>query len=85
MFQRQYPLVREPRGRMAGPGKPVDFMRGPAEIAEAIREKRPCRLSAQFGAHIVETIEALQYPERFGHRKKMTTTFTPMQPLPWAT
>ena len=84
MFQRQYPLVRKPGGRMVGPGKPVDFMRGPAEMAEAIREKRPCRLSAQFGAHIVETIEALQYPERFGYRTKMTTTFTPMQPLPWA-
>ena len=84
LFQHRYPLVLEPRGRMVGPGKPVDFMRGPAEVAEAIREKRPCRLSAQLGAHIVEIVEALQYPERFGHRKKMTTSFAPMQPMRWA-
>lgn len=83
-FQRTYPLVRKPRGHVVGPGKRVDFMRGPAEMAEAIREKRPCRLSAQFGAHIVEIIESLQYPERSGSRKQITTTFTPMQPLPWA-
>ncbi len=83
IFQRRYPLVRKGRGRTAGPNKPVDFMRGPAEMAEAIGEKRPCRLSAQFGAHIVEIVEALQHPERSG-RKQMTTTFTPMQPMPWA-
>lgn len=84
MFQRRYPLARTHRGRLAGPGKPVDFMRGPAEMAAAIREQRPCRLSAQLGAHIVEIVEALQYPERFGYRKAMTTTFTAMRPLPWA-
>jgi predicted dehydrogenase len=83
MFGHRYPLVRKPRGRMVGPGKPVDFMRGPAELVEAIGEKRPCRLSAEFCAHIVEITEALQYPERFGGRKRMTTTFAPMQPLPW--
>ena len=84
MFQRRYPLARLPPGRMVGPGKPVDFMRGPAELVEAIREKRPCRLSADFGAHIVEIVEALQYPERCGSNKKMTTAFLPMQPMPWA-
>jgi predicted dehydrogenase len=84
MFQRRYPPVCRQRGRLLGPGKPVDFLRGPAEMVEAIHEKRPCRLSGQFGAHIVEIVEALQYPERFGFRKKLTTTFAPMQPLPWS-
>jgi predicted dehydrogenase len=84
-FGRRYPTVRIPRGPIVGPGKPVDFMRGPAEMADAIVGNRPCRLSAQLGAHIVEIVEALQYPERFGGRKQLTTKFAPMQPLPWAT
>ena len=61
----------------------VDFMRGPAEIAEAISEKRRCQLSAHLGAHIVEIVEALQYPERFGYHNKITTSFSSMRPLPW--
>jgi hypothetical protein len=50
-------------------------------MAAALREKRACRLSADFGVHIVELVEALQHPERFGDCKQMTTTFTPMSPL----
>ena len=83
MFQKCYPQVRRRRGLVVVSGKPVDFLRGPAEMAEAIRDRRACRLSAEFGAHIVETIEALQYPERFGGRKKMISSFVPMQPMPW--
>lgn len=84
LFQSRYPTIRKPRGRLVSPRKPVDFMRGPAEMAEAIREKRRCRLSAEFGAHIVEIVEALQHPERFNGRKQMTTTFASMLPMPWA-
>src|SRR5204862_6540905 len=36
MFQRRYPPVRAPRGRVAGPDKPADFLRGPADMAAAI-------------------------------------------------
>ena len=83
-FQRRYPAVRKLRGRVVGPGKPVDFMRGPAEMAEAISAGRPCRLSGQFAAHIVEIVEALQHPERFGFRRNISTSFPPIQPMPWA-
>ena len=62
------------------PGNAVDFLRGPAEMAEAIRENRPCRLSTELGVHIVELVEALQYPERYSGRKEMHTTFAPMRP-----
>lgn len=84
LFQQQVPLVRKPRGAVVGPGKPVDFLRGPAEMAAAIREARPCRLSAEFGTHIVEIVELLQHPDRLGGRKQLTTTFAPMQPMIWA-
>jgi hypothetical protein len=84
LFQRRIPLVRKPCGRLVGRGKPVDFLRGPAEMAEANRRNRPCRLSALFATHIVELVEALQFPDRIGHQKTLTTSFPPIEPLSWA-
>ena len=79
-----YPPVRTAGALAAAPDKRVDFLRGPAEMADAITNGRPGRLSAEFGAHLVELVEALQYPERFSHRKVITTTFAPVAPMPWA-
>jgi len=84
LFQRQYPLARKPHGRFVDPNKPVDFCRGPAEMAEAIRENRACRLPAELGLQITELIESLQYPEQFGGRRKIKSTFDSIQPLPWS-
>lgn len=81
--QRKLPFARKPPGRFVSPGKPVDFCRGPAELAAAILEKRPSRLSPQLGVHIAELIEALQYPERFGGSKQINSTFEPISPLSW--
>ena len=66
---------------MAGPNKPVDLNRGPAELAEAVRQGRSCRLSGDLALHIVEIIEVLQYPERFGGKRKIKSTFDPIEPL----
>jgi hypothetical protein len=52
-------------------------------LAEAIRHKRPCRLSGKLGLHLVEVIEALQYPERFGGKRTISSRFDPIQPLSW--
>jgi predicted dehydrogenase len=82
-LKRKYSFARKPTGVVAGAGKLVDFNRGPAELAEAIRQKRPCRLSSKLGLHIVELVEALQYPERFGGKRTIESTFDPIQPLPW--
>jgi predicted dehydrogenase len=82
-LQEKYPFARSPSRRLVGKGKPVDFCRGPAEMAEAIRQKRPCRLSAELGLHITEMVETLQYPERFGSRRTIESTFDPIEPLPW--
>jgi predicted dehydrogenase len=80
-FWDRYPPVKGPPGRFVSRDKPVDFSRGPAELANAIREGRPCRLSAQLGWHITELIESLQYPERYGFRRKLTSSFDLIQPL----
>ena len=84
-FEKKYPFARPPKYVSSGDGKPVDFLRGPAELADSIRESRPCRLSADMGVHIVEIIETLQYPERFESPRTLRTTFDPIAPLPWRT
>jgi predicted dehydrogenase len=65
----------------AGRGKFVDFMRGPSEMVDAIKNNRPHRLSAELGIHIFEIIEVLQYPQKFDYSKKITTTFPEIEPL----
>ncbi len=83
-FRRKYPFARRPTGVVVDrPGKPVDFCRGPSEMAEAIRDKRACRLSADMGLHITEVIEALQHPDPFGGKRRIDSTFDPIEPLPW--
>ena len=80
-FEGKIPHACRPRYRSAGSGKPVDFLRGPAEQAKAIHEGRRCRLSAELGVHLVEVVEALQHPERFGGCRTITSTFEPISPL----
>jgi predicted dehydrogenase len=79
---RQYPMARKPPPRLLGGDKNVDFCRGPAEMADAIRHKRPCRLSPELGWHITELIERLQFPEKFEGQREIVSTFDPIQPLP---
>jgi hypothetical protein len=38
-------------------------------------------LSAELGWHITELVERLQYPERFGDDRQVTSTFTAIEPL----
>ncbi len=77
-------LVRPRAGRVAAAGKPVDFCRGIAEVADAVAERRRSRLPADFALHIVETIERLQHPERFHGDDRLRTSFEPIVPMPWA-
>jgi predicted dehydrogenase len=77
-YRRRLPLVGRAPREVVSPDKPVDFCRGPAELAASIREQRPCRLSAELGLHLVELIETLQYPGRFGHRREIASTFPPV-------
>lgn len=80
-FWRRYrPARRAPR-RFAAAGKRVDFSRGLAEMADAIRHERPCRLSADLACHIAELVERLQYPERFAGRPDVVSRFPPIEPL----
>jgi hypothetical protein len=78
-YRERLPLVAHPRGKFVSDSKRVDFCRGPAELAAAIRENRPCRLSTGLAIHIVELVEALQYPQRFGGKRRILSNFTPAE------
>ncbi len=77
---KRYRPVKSAKPAAVAADKPVDFLLGVSELAEAIAAGRAPYLSPQLGAHIVEIIEALQHPERFGFRKTLTTTFPLMSP-----
>lgn len=53
--------------------KPVDFLRGPAEMVASLRECRPCRLPAELGWHVSELIDALQHPSEGGGRRAIAS------------
>jgi predicted dehydrogenase len=82
-FQKKYPFAIKPSRVFVARDKRVDFCRGLSEMAESIRQNRPCRLSANLGLHIVDLIDALQHPERSGGRRNIESTFEPIRPLEW--
>ncbi|MEI6431510.1 MAG: Gfo/Idh/MocA family oxidoreductase [bacterium] len=62
----------------------MDFARGPAELADSIRENRPCRLSPRYCLHVNELVLAVNNAGENGMAYQMTTTFDPPEPMPWA-
>ncbi|PMB01269.1 oxidoreductase [Fischerella thermalis CCMEE 5268] len=62
----------------------MDFCRGVADMAAAMIEKRPCRLSPEFCLHNNEIVLAIHNSLDTGSAYKLTTTFEPIKPMPWA-
>ncbi len=84
-------VMRSPRGvaralraRFLHLRKRVDFCLGPAEVASALRESRPCRLSPEYCLHNTEVVLAIHNSLETGSSHKITTSFASMGPLPWA-
>lgn len=65
-FRRKLPLVGKPPEQLVSRMKPVDFLRGPAEMALALEQNRHCRINAEFGLHILELTQELQHPSTPG-------------------
>ncbi len=80
---RTIPYVSMPPRWLSG-RKAVDFLRGPSEMAAALREARTCRLSAELGQHIAEIVDALQHPKG-GGRQVILSQFPVMEPTYSAT
>ncbi|MGK7939209.1 MAG: Gfo/Idh/MocA family protein [Crocosphaera sp.] len=84
-WKQKYPLVGKGRSKYGYKGsQEMDFCRGVAELAQAITEKRNCRLSAQYSLHINEIVLAIQKSGNTGAPYQVTSTFDPVQPMPWA-
>ena len=82
---RTYPLVRKSDFRFRYDAThAMDFSRGVAEQAAGIVEGRDPRLSSAFSLHVNEIVLAMQNPEEMGHHRRLTTTFAPPSPMPWA-
>jgi predicted dehydrogenase len=62
----------------------VDFCLGIAEMAEALREGRPSRLSAVYCLHTTEVMLAIHNALDTSSPYRVTTSFDPIDPMPWA-
>ncbi len=84
VWKKNYPLVKKaPKFGYKG-AQQMDFCRGVAEMASAMIENRPCRLSPRFSLHNNEIVLAIQNSLETGSPYKMTTSFEPVEPMDWA-
>lgn len=84
-WRSRVPLVgrSNPRVRYRG-AQNRNFCRGVAELAAAIREDRPCRLSAHYCLHVVEMVLAIQNAFQDASTYHLSTSFDPIEPMPYA-
>ena len=71
--------VRLSRGR-----RKVDFCLGPVDMARALAEDRPSRLSAEFCLHITELALAINAAQDGPAKIALHSRFDPIDPMPWA-
>jgi predicted dehydrogenase len=62
----------------------MDFARGVAELAQAIRFDRPSRLAPDFCLHVTEAILAIHQGLAQADTHVMKTQFAPLLPMTWA-
>lgn len=84
IWKQNYPLVRKAVKIGSKSSQQMDFCRGVAEMASAIAQERPSRLSARFSLHNNELVLAINNSLETGSPHKLTTSFEPIQPMPWA-
>jgi predicted dehydrogenase len=89
-------LINSPfakRIRLSGPTHPkvgrrgaaaMNFALGPAEMLAAIKEGRPCRMSAEFALHLNEVTLAVQNAGDSSGAQTMQTRCSPIEPMTWA-
>lgn len=84
-FGKRYPTVGGHRKQVKYRGSQRrNFCTGLADMASAIREGRPCRLSAHFSLHVNEVTLAIQRSLLGDGPYRVQTTFDPVEPMPWA-
>lgn len=72
------------RARGKRPKREVDFCLGIAELAAALKEGRPSRLSSSYCLHTTEVVLAIHNAFDTASPYTVTTSFDPIDPMPWA-
>jgi predicted dehydrogenase len=76
---------KEPYAGKAGdPRSNVEWSRGVLDMAQAMRENRPQRITAAQAAHVVDIVCGIQTASREGHRVQVTSEFPLPAPMEWA-
>ena len=84
-IKQKYPLVGHKTKKFNYQGAfQMDFARGIAEMAEAIKENRPCRISARYSLHVNELVLAIHHARETNSTYQVKSTFEPIEPMPWA-
>ena len=83
-IEQKYPLVGTKTKFNYRGAFQMDFARGIAEIADAIREDRPCRLSARYSLHVNELVLAIHHATETNSTYRVKSTFEPIEPMTWA-
>lgn len=86
---KKLPFVRKPDKRAGWNGRRpalyyMDYARGVFELAEAINENRPSRLSPELALHINELSLAIQYAGEQGKTYEMQTDCGTIEPMDWS-
>lgn len=82
---RRVRLASPPRAaRLPARANPMEFCRGPAELAASIEQGRPSHLPADWCLHNNEIVLAIQNAGERGASHEMTTSFDLIEPMPWA-
>ncbi|MEM8673675.1 MAG: Gfo/Idh/MocA family oxidoreductase [Cyanobacteria bacterium P01_G01_bin.67] len=84
-FKQKFPLVGSKTKKFNYRGAfQMDFARGIAELANAVKEERPCRLSARYSLHVNELALAIHYATETNCTYQVKSTFDPIEPMLWA-
>ena len=84
-IEQKYPLVaKKTRKYKYKAAFQMDFARGIAEIADAIGENRPCRLSARYCLHVNELVLAIHNATENSSTHIVKSDFEPVEPMLWA-
>ncbi|WP_440224149.1 Gfo/Idh/MocA family protein [Dokdonella sp. MW10] len=81
---RQRLLGDDEARRLSKGRRKVDFCLGPTELARALREDRPSRLSAELALHVAEIALAITASLEGPARVPIRSRFAPIDPMPWA-
>ena len=71
------PLLREPYDG-------IDWAAPLVDLADAIAEDRPHRMSAEHAAHVVDVFEAIEASARGAGSVEVSSDFARPEPLDWA-